>query len=466
MPVVTVQGAGGAIVSVNFASSANAALAQAALNQVTGLVQNNTLTQVNFPGGAGSVPAASLLGGVVVTVGGGNFISMPATYAALVNDAAGLTATTATDLGNPTIVSGSNGNLTLTNLGNAASIYLSGGLNNITEGSPTATAQINVDGGTGGVSVTNVNATQGSTEVNMFSGATVNFTQGLISQGAVVSQVGVYGTGDVINVMGSVLSPSVVIDGGSGSFVTVNDQGGTTASYPNSGNIWVNGGPGHDTVFGGNGSVPGLGNESVPVFTGSATVIGGEGYFEGGIAGNNYITAGTVTGGATVVGIGNGDFIASYGASDLIEAGAGNETLASYTGLNAPAGQFFVSGNTPTANTTIYGSAGGYDNFTFETGSSTVFAQHGANGTNGNLFFDFASGGTQTIYDFIPGVDHYSLSDSAVTGSSGSHPTVATDTYYATAGTSPFGAAGTQVVLSDHTTINFVTVNVPSNTFT
>ena len=460
MPAVTVLGAGGATVSLNFAAAANAAAAQAALNTVSTLVSTNVLTQVNYAGGIGTVPTPpTSLGGVVVTVGGANYITgLPGNnYASFVNSSTGLTMTAETDtINNPTVVS--NGNLSLTNNVTNANIFLSGGINNITEGSLVATATIYDDGGTGSsFTQTNVGATKGTTTLVTFANSNITLNMGSSQNYDLVQP----GTNETINVVGSSSSGLLVVNGSAGSNVTYNPLGGNGLIYPTGGNIVINAGVGNETLFGGSGPLPGLGNQSVPQFTGSATVISGEGYFRGGTTGNNFLTSGTVAGGASLIGGGSGDYIASYGVGNLIEAGTGNETLVSFTSPTAAGSTFIggfntvVGGVTTAANTTIYGAPGGGNYIGFQSGSSTVFGLHGSSGTVGDTYFEAAGNGTSTISDFISGVDKFSLSYSA--GFEGSAPSIVGGIQ--TAGTGSF------VKLSDGATINFLNTVVKTTDF-
>ena len=107
--------------------------------------------------------------------------------------------------------------------------------------------------------------------------------------------------------------------------------------------------------------------------------MGGTGYFQGGSAGNNYLSTSTLASLATLIGGGSGDHLSANGVGDLLMAGAGNETLA---GLSTVGGNIFVTGATSTSSSLVQGDAAGNDTIMLGAGASTINLEHGAASTS------------------------------------------------------------------------------------
>ncbi|MCX7384699.1 MAG: hypothetical protein NT133_25515 [Alphaproteobacteria bacterium] len=436
---------------VPFTSPANAGAAQLALEQVNAVVKSGFLAQINWAGGSGVLPAPAapaFLGGAVVTVGGGgsNLGLIPSTYYSLSNASSAVVA--AIGGANTTVVSGNQSTLIYQNTSTAGEIYLGGGNNYIRQAFTTSAALITVDGGPSGdlgSGAAIIDATLGSSTVRVFANALVN-----IIAGGAVRVEGQPGT-DVIAVSGPSSVPVSVIGGAGVNLIYIPD-GGRGQIAPGAGNVIVlAGNGGNETLYGGSATIGGVALNADP-FSGSATVFAGSGWFQGGSAGGNNMQTSTIPGAATLIGGGNGDVLQANAAGDLLIAGPGSAVL--FASDSATGGVTFVTGS---GVTTVIGAVGGNNVIEFGTGASTVYGQHnvgGPGGLTGNTYFDAFAGGSNTIGDFLPGFDVFDVSASA------GHPSVQSLTFYAATGTSPFGQVGSQAILSDGTTINFINAAV------
>jgi len=166
---------------------------------------------------------------------------------------------------------------------------------------------------------------------------------------------------------------------------------------------------GSQTLFGGNATV-GLQTLSAPAFTGSATVFGGIGCFQGGLAGGNTLLAGTVQGTTTLVGAGDGDQLYNWGAGNLLIAGAGAETLSSFLGTptiggSVPVptgGETFITANGVGATALINASYYGQDTIKLGSGNSTVNLGHDFGGVIQDNTLDVINpGGTINVFAWL-----------------------------------------------------------------
>lgn len=450
----TIAGAaGGAPVTIPFSSSANAALAQGALNHISGLSSTSSAFQMDFPTVSGVASGSSGTGtfsGEYVSVPGyTSFPSLPGNNTALIVNGASTVSAIGSGLATTVIGSSDSSIVFLNNDTTSApsQIFLGGGINYISENTSVSSAVVNVDGSTvsaldpvnarGGAYI---DGSQGATTINLFNNALVELVTG--GQNVVVANAGT----EVLGLVGSsTIAPT--ISALSGSTLYISDEATSAFIAPGAGNVVLlfpaSGTSGTATLFGG---------------TGSDTVLGGSGYFQGGSAGNNTFVTSTLSGAATLVGGGNNDYLASFGNNDLLMAGAGSETLAAWS----VTGDTLVGGSGADV---IYGSFAAHNVIGFGSGDALAYGQHGAAGTAGNTFFQNVAGGVDTIGDFLPGTDVFSLSLSS-TAEGGGSITVTSLQYYASAGSSPFGNVGTQATLSDGSTVNFIHANVTKSCFT
>lgn len=438
---------GGVTVSIPFTTSQNFDLAQQAFDSAVTVVSVTyvpTTTVTN-----GTVPSNTQ--GVIDTVPGvTSYSQLPSSTTLLV--ASGSGDTLAANGGNtPMTVEGGSGS-TIIFVNNDTSsipsqIFLGGGNNYVGEGSPLASAIINVDGSSvSGTSSTNsgkggayIDGSQGYTTVNMYNNAVVYLSTGSIAAGighdVVVAESG---SNEVLGIGGSSTVP-VTVTANAGSTIFIQNDA-TAFIAPGAGNVVLSAGStnlGMATLFGG---------------TGSDTVFGGgnggnqeNGYFQGGSGGNNIIISSTVSGATTIVGAGNNNLLGTFANNDLVKAGSGNNnTLAAW----GATGDTLIGG---AGTDTLFGSIAGHTDIGFGSGSNV------ANGfTGSNTYFQTAANGVDTINDFLPGSDVFSLTLSARYENVGSI-TVSSLTSV---------GAGTQVTLSDGSTINFVNVKVTTANFT
>jgi len=430
---------------VPFTSAANAAVAQQAVTRINSAVIAGVLQPVDWAGGSGVLPEpvdpAIIAGGVVTVGGGSNLGLMPSSYYALVDDSSGIVAA----IGGPntTVVSGSLGTLIYQNIASSAEIYLGGGNNLIKEAFASSAAVINVDAGVSnalGSGHTIIDASLGSSTINVFANALIDVIAG--GTALVIAQPGSV----VVGVTGPSTNP-VTVEGGANTDLVYIPDGGSSFINPGAGNVVVIAGSGgSETVFGGSMTIGGV-PMTADAFTGTATVFAGTGYFQGGSAGGNNMQTSTLPGAATLVGGGNGDVLNANAPGDLLIAGPGNAVL--FAAQTTSQGDTFITGS---GATTVLGAAGGNNTIELGSGTSTVYGQHNTGGSgsvSGNRYLIEAAGGTHMIADYLPGFDVLDFADSV------GHPSLLTVTFFASATDSPFGQPGSQAILSDGTTINF-----------
>lgn len=445
---VTVLGASGSTVTIPFTSAANAAAAQNALYKISQLVKTTALEQYQYPG-SGSVPAPTLFGGVVIsgsdTVNTGPLpqqeYSVVSNSTAVVTTVTGgsspvaatLPGTTVTGAFNPmTVASGTSG-IVFLNVSSRADIFLGGGTNLITQGVSSAKAVIDTDG------TTTVDARMGASTINAFGNSAVQVVGG--------------GSGTaVVNAMGQ---NTVAMTGtaGSGTALTVNGAGATDIGFIGSAGlpalIDANGANVTVAANSGNFTLSGAGS-NVLVFANHGSIVGG--------SGTNYMLTDTLAGATTLVGLGSSNTLIGQGAGNTYVASGATNVVADFSAGNSKGGATYDVGG---GNSTVYGSVAANSTFNIGQGAATVYGQHGLDLTRGNVYTDaFAGANTITIGDFVEGHDVFSLTNSA------SHATLSSVTFYSDAGTSTFGAVGTEAILSDGTKIDFLNFDVSKNAFT
>ncbi|MCW3477669.1 hypothetical protein [Limobrevibacterium gyesilva] len=454
---VTVQANVSSQILVPFTSAANAAAAQAALNAVNSLVIGGSLEQYVPTAGSGpipNVPTPDFLGGVVDTVPASlNFGVLPNEYVSFVNGGTGL----AVAIGGPltkVVVSGADSSLLYVNQSTHGQVFLGGGNNYIANAFSTSKMAVNVDGSDslfGSASVVDVST--GAATVNVFNHALVDIETGNATSsgtGHVVVQPGTAG----VMVTGSSTVP-VTVSGTAGSttyFMANGSNGGGGAFInPGAGDIVVfPGGTSSATLFGG---TKVFGDQTITgaAFTGSATVGGASGYYEGGSAGHNLLKSSTVAGATTLVGGGDGDILFVSGAHDVAVTGSGqNVIIATDSTVNGGA-TYGVSGGTGT----VLGAQSGHNSFFLGSGNYTLAGFHDVgSGTFAGSVYNILSAtvggaGNFTIVDFLP---------SLVSGSTTvSYDKVELGGLTATISTS---GANSTAVLSDGTTITFQNAHV------
>jgi hypothetical protein len=136
-------------------------------------------------------------------------------------------------------------------------------------------------------------------------------------------------------------------------------------------------------------------------FTGSLTVYNGDGYFQGGSAGDNVMGSSTI-GSTTMIGGGAGDTITSNGYGDRLVSGLGAETLQS---ANSVGGVSF------------YASVGGTTSIYMHSASVGTFGGNSVVGGNPGLKGWTSGAEKATVYDFISGTDKLVLYSSVTGGS-------------------------------------------------
>jgi hypothetical protein len=453
----TIPGATGTI-TIPFASGANETAAQAALNNVNKFIASGATQVVNIPGGIGALPTpdpnfTNAVGVLVQDVVGATVEGVvPVGYSTILNANIGLTVLLGAQ-DTKVVESGANSTLLYGNTAQNAQVFLGGGINYIFNAWDPGSMTVNLNGPSvaGGSGAAIIDGAHGSTTVNLFDGSLINVLQGNVS---VVANTGIE-TVEVSAPDAASTTSAVTVSGVTGSTIYYIPGGGKAFLTPGAGNIVVfdAGLGGSETLFGGS-AVFGGNTLTANAFTGSATVVGGNGYFQGGSAGNNVLLTSTVAGAATLVGGGSGDQLSGFGAGDLIIAGTGNETL---LGLSATGGQTFVLGNTG-AQDFFIGDVNGNDTIKLGSGSATIGLQHATSVissaftsiTSGNTIMEQPSigGGNITITNFIPSAVGFGTLDVVSLNAGVTVNLLQT-----------VGSSNTLATLSDGTTITFVGVS-------
>jgi len=290
MAYVTITGASGAniVSTIQYTSAATAALAQAASANITSLIvpSGQGVSQVSLnAGAAGSGPIIGSIGsttdtnvGTVVATGLTNAVALT-----INNTGQTFAGNSRFSYGNETVIAGQ-GNLNFTDSGASTQIFTGGGTNTITFAATSSNASFTGDG---------------------------------------INQLGVNATSGATSVFGTAASSDTIYGGTTASNIVYKSTTGSSALIlARTANITVFGGTGGTTtVFGGGGGTTGT-----VAGSGNLSVSGGTGFFEGGSVGNNIMSSSSI-GGTTLLGGGSGDVLSSYGANDVLTAGAGSSTL-------------------------------------------------------------------------------------------------------------------------------------------
>ncbi len=442
---------GGVTVSIPFTTSQNFDLAQQAFESAITVVSVSYVPTTTVTNGS----VQDNVQAVIDTVPGvTSYSSLPTSTTLLVVTGSGDTLSANGGNTPMTVESGSGSTVIFVNNDTSSvpsEVFLGGGNNYVGEGSSLASAVINVDGssvsGTSsatGKGAAYIDGSQGYTTINMYNNAFVYLNTGSVAAGighdVVVAESG---SAEVLGIGGSSTVP-VTVTANAGSTIFIQNDA-TAFITPGAGNVVLSAGStnlGMATLFGGTGSDT--------VFAGGNGGHQENGYFQGGTGGNNIIVSSTVSGATTIVGAGNNNLLGTFANNDLVEAGSGNnDTLAAWGNAT---GDTLIGG---AGTDTLFGSLSGDIHIGFGSGSnaSEEFA-------GGNTYFQAAAGGVDTINDFVPGSDVFSLTLSTAYEHAGTPITIVSN--------NPFGAtgSGSQVVLSDGSTIDFVNVKVTNSNFT
>jgi hypothetical protein len=431
---VTVLGAAGATVTIPFTSAANAAAAQNALSTISDLVSKSVLTQVNYS--SGPVAAPTLMGGVVVSGNAPvNLGMLPGGVYSVVNTAtngsAGAPGTTVVGATNPMTVASGTGGIVFLNVSSNAQVFLDGGTNLVGQGASSASAVIGVS-----TDDTHVDARLGSTTINAYDDSQIQVWAG--SGTAVVNAMG----DNVVNVFGDNTGNAVSVFATGSSLGFIGSPESTSYIDPGTGNVTVAADSGQLTLVGG---------------SGDALVFGAHGLIDGG-TGTNYLITDSLAGATTLMSAGANDTLIGQGAGNMYITGGSNALVADQSDSTSGGGAIYQA---TSGTATIFGSIAANSLFNIGDATVTAYGQHGADGTRGNIYMDAYDGANQiTIGDFVVNQDYFSLSRSS------SGAALSSLNYYDDAGTSAFGAVGTQAILTDGTKIDFLNVNVGNSSFT
>ena len=401
-------------VLVPFNSAANAALAQAVLDEAAnvgakgGFLINAIPTSAS---GSLELPPVFFLGGVVDTVPSAlNFGILPTNYISFVNAGSGLAAFISPPQGS-TLISGTNAQTLFMNQGVFSEAYLGGGNNVVSNAFPHAQIKIHADGSEDGVlgGATLIVDDSAGGLMNVFAG------NGLLVQaytGGIDSIIGQAGTVAVLVAHNSDAASGVLTIGaaGPGSTLWVGAQGGPVFLTPGAGDIFVfQAGTGENAVslFGGLRGVDEPVRDAVD-FTGRATVLGMNGWLEAGSAGGSILQSGTTAGAATLVAGGAGDILLLQGANDVARLGDALNVFADASnGISVGGASFYLGSGSGT----VAGASDGHNSFVFQgAGNYTVAGFHDRDGVagdtlTGSVYYVATGGhpgGNITILDFLP----------------------------------------------------------------
>lgn len=442
---VTVLGASKTTVTIPFNSSTNAAAAQNALNTISNMVTAGTLSQFNYPGtGSVPAPAPSISGGVVISGSGAVDLGiLPSGIVSVVDNgnhgSPGVAGTVMVGTAAPMTVAAATGGIQFLNIGPDAQVFLGGGTSFLGNAGAGTSMTVGVDGGD-----THYMAWAGAATINAYNDTLVQVLNG-------DGKTAVFANGNnLVNVVGAGTAASVF---------GIQSLGGPATPPP--GNLGFIGGADSSTYL-----APGYSNVTVAAGSGNLTMVGGagdalvfanHGLIDGG-GGSNYLISDSLAGATTLMSAGVNDVLIGQGAGNTYTSGGTNAIIADLSDPNSAGGATY---NTDGGSATIMGSVASNSTFNLGAGSVLAYGQHGLDFNRGSTYTDAYDGANQiTIGDFVAGLDVFSLSHSA------SHATLSSIQFYADAGTSAFGAAGTQAILSDGTKINFLQFHITSSSFT
>ncbi len=435
MPIATVVGLNGTVVTLTWTTASNAALAQQALKNITNGVGSGAMQEVEYLGGS-TLPALgnATVQGVVLAEGAGTSAHAPIQLGGqyqigISNDTSAspaaqawvvpFTAGTGASPQDTVFVGGGGGDVA--NFGANTQLYYTGqgsapqsleeiGLLGAT--TPSANAWVDgnltVDGSVGSTTIhldtapgagfastiRIVNNLTGNNVVDIASNATtVTPLKDVIVLSGNAQQTGTPPPAH-INLGGSAAVGTVPATDPQAEMVLFNVNQGSAIIDPGAAK-WIIvgvGAAGGDTVFGGSSS----GNVDA----------GATGSIMGGSGGGNLLFGSVIPGSTTLISGGNNDIMASLAKGTVMEAGPGNETLASFAAGTVFEGFLGVSSLAS-------------PNFTAEVGGNTFGIGKGstdivANSTGDNFYQESIPGNgadSTTINGFSVGTDTISLAN-------------------------------------------------------
>ncbi len=421
---VTVPGASGDVVRVDFADVAAGSAAAAALAPLNAAISAGAAVPVTVGNGA-TIPAAGAGAPGVLLVHGGGVFALPDFYAGFADDAATAVTLSGGTAAGQLVLAGSGG-LAFNAGAGSASVFAAGGAN-LVSAYPGA-GDLFVTTGAGDDTVV---ALAGNATVNAGGGHNAILTGGgndvinstgtdLIAAGGSGATTINAGANDPVVFLGSGQS---LFNGGTGRATVVSGSGAATINAAGGTQIWLGSGPavvnstgsdmvigaaGASTLHGGNGLVAlsfgatdfigGSGAATVAGFAGALTVAaGGGGLFLGAPGGHNVITGGSSP--STIFGGGAGDVLrAGTGGGDVIVAGAGAETISAAAATGAT---WIYAGSGPD----LISTGTGATSVLLGTGAATILAGSGL----GLFAVSHGSHSSVTIGNFSPSADYLSL---------------------------------------------------------
>jgi hypothetical protein len=444
---VTVAASASTSVLIPFSSAANAAQAQAALDQINPLVGGvgiGVFSPVNTAGSP-TLPNPLLAGLVIDTVPASqNLGILSSKYEILVNAGSGLVAA----IGGPntTVVSGQSAKTIYVNQAVGGEAFFGGGQGVVSNAFSISTLTVNADGGSGnflGSGTMIVDATNGSTTVNAFANVLLDVIAGGGSAD-IVTQAGT----EAVEVTGSTTVP-VTVTGQSGSTIWYLSEGsaggGLGFIQPNGADVVVlPGGASSETLFGG---------------ANQATVAGGIGMFTGGTGGGNLLQSGTVAA-TTLIGGGNGDVLFVSGVGQTIQTGNGTGVIATAAAVTVGGGDNYTTG---TGTGTIFGAQDGGDTYNIGgNGTYELAIFHGTGLATTGTQNTTVLGGGNTVQELAAGAGaKISIADWEA-GQISAGGTIAVDEFLLNGVTANLAASAgnTVATLSDGTVVTFLNASV------
>jgi len=349
-----------------------------------------------------------------------------------------------------TLIAGGGSNTAYVNRSSSGSVLLTGGNSYIGNSGTASSTSTTLTGGQSlGDGRAYVDATVGTSNVTIGNNGLINVNTNSSSNANVVANSGtvVIAVSAATVASGSTV-PAIVTIGGA---TAVGASGSRLIYIQNGGNALINANASDVVVLAGSNT----GSETLIGGSGSTTVFGGRGMFTAGAGGGVMLTS-TVNAVTTLKGGAGNDQLFAMAGGDLLIADGGNDILAGMGGFNAQGNTFRTGASL--SSTTVLGGAGGANTIQLGAGSAIVYGQHGsvqATTSNANSYQLYAAGGSDTIGDFVVGVDVFKLSAGYAQGGTLGAPSVAATTV----------TGGNLVVtLSDQTRPTFVGVNQTTTT--
>ena len=413
---------------------------------------------------ASTVPGSTVVSTISATQGGvANLGTLSGNNTEVINtNTSGGTVAVVSSTVASTLIAGGGSNTAYVNRSSNGSVLLTGGNSYIGNSGTSSSTSTTLTGGQSlGDGRAYVDATVGSSNVTIGNNGLINVNTNSSTSANVVAQSGtvVIALSNATVPAGSSTVPAVVsISGATAALTVTSTVPGASPTISNSrliyiqngGNAFINPNASDVVVLAGSNT----GSETVTGGTGSVTIFGGIGSFTGGRAGGNIMLTSTINGVTTLIGAGSSDSLYALAGGDVLQGGTGTEVMAGFGGFSAP-GNKFITGSG--SDTVLGGSAGG-NTIQLGGGTAVIYGQHGsvaASSVNADTYQLYRAGGSDTISDFVSGVDVFKLSAGYAAGLSSPAAVVSS---------AAVSGGNLGVTLSDGTKLTFVGITSTDTT--